>query len=383
MDIDFSDKNLLVISNGYPTPLYPLQPFVKGQVDELRKYFNEVYVISPQPYGYRRALRDYSYGNVRVYYPRFLHFPVEFYRKRLGDNFFKASLRVIKRENLKFDLIHAHFTWPSGYAGIKLKETYGVPLVVTTHGLHVTRVEYLLTRNAKYVWEGSDAIINVSQKCVALLEKFGVPVSKVYYVPNGVDLTLFYPMDLKDVRKKMGIPLDKKVIVSVGNLVEKKGYIYLIYAVKEMLKYRDDLLVYIVGSGPLYDALVREIKRLHLDNYIYLVGHKPHNKIPLWMNICDVFVLPSLVENFGVVNIEALACGKPVISTYNGGSEEIITSEDYGFLCPPRDSKCLAEKILMALDKEWDTRKIREYAEHFSWSSVAIQILKIYNELLG
>ncbi|MBE9593771.1 MAG: glycosyltransferase, partial [Proteobacteria bacterium] len=93
---------------------------------------------------------------------------------------------------------------------------------------------------------------------------------------------------------------------------------------------------------------------------------------------CDVFVLPSLRESFGVVQIEAMACGKPIVATRNGGSEEIITSEDYGLLCGPANPEELAEKILIALDKEWDGEKIRGYAERFRWENIVKEIVKVY-----
>ena len=120
----FKDKNLLIITNSYPDEdnQHYGGIFVKEQVRYLARHFNEIYVISPQPYGSNRNLRDYEYNNVRVYYPRFFHLPIDFFRKRLGDNFFKVALRVIKREKLEFDLVHAHFTWPSGYAGALLKK---------------------------------------------------------------------------------------------------------------------------------------------------------------------------------------------------------------------------------------------------------------------
>jgi len=370
------DKNLLIISPHYVT-------FVKDQVEELAKYFNEIYVISPEPYG-RDNLKDLANlpENVKVYFPKFFHLPVNYFRRKLGDNFFKAALRVIKREKLEFDLIHAHFTWPSGYAGVKLKEKYNVPLVITTHGLHITRLENLKKRNALYVWNSADAIINVSSKCVELLENLGISKSKMYHIPNGVDLEKFYPMDVSTIRNQIGIPTNKKVIVSVGNLVKKKGYVYLIKAAKELRNIKKDFVIYIIGDGPLRSFLQSEIQKLGLQEYIKLVGPKPHDEIPLWMNAADVFVLPSLVENFGVVNIEAMACGKPVVSTYNGGSEEIITSEDYGLLCPPADPECLAEKILIALEKEWDREKIKKYAEQFTWENVVKQILVVYNKIL-
>lgn len=101
------------------------------------------------------------------------------------------------------------------------------------------------------------------------------------------------------------------------------------------------------------------------------------------MNACDVFVLPSLRESFGVVQIEAMACGKPVVATRNGGSEEIITSEDYGLLCEPASPEELAEKISIALDKEWGSEKIRGYAERFRWKNIAKEIIKVYETLLN
>ena len=100
------------------------------------------------------------------------------------------------------------------------------------------------------------------------------------------------------------------------------------------------------------------------------------------MNSCDLFVLPSLSEAFGIVNLEAMACGKPVVSTYNGGSHEIITSDDYGFLVEPADSNALADKILYALNKKWDPVIIRHHAEKYSWTAIADQFLEIYQTVL-
>jgi glycosyltransferase involved in cell wall biosynthesis len=116
-------------------------------------------------------------------------------------------------------------------------------------------------------------------------------------------------------------------------------------------------------------------------DYVKLAGGRPHNEIPIWMNACDVFVLPSLRESFGVVQIEAMACGKPVVATYNGGSEEIITSEDYGLLCESANPKALAEKILIAFDKEWDGETIRRYAEQFRWETIIEEIVAIYKSI--
>ena len=96
----------------------------------------------------------------------------------------------------------------------------------------------------------------------------------------------------------------------------------------------------------------------------------------------NLFVLPSLSLSIGVVQIEAMACGVPVVATRNGGSEEIIISEDYGLLCEPANPEDLAEKILIALEKEWDREKIRKYAEQFTWDNIAKKVVEVYEEVL-
>jgi len=142
--LKFNDKNILILTNHYPDKenIYYGGIFVKEQVKYLKDYFKEVYVISPQALGINRKLRDYEYDNVKVFFPRFLHIPINYFRRRLGDNFFKNALRVIERENLEFDLIHAHFTWPSGYAGALLRKMLKVPLIITAHGFDVYEVPF-------------------------------------------------------------------------------------------------------------------------------------------------------------------------------------------------------------------------------------------------
>jgi len=114
-----------------------------------------------------------------------------------------------------------------------------------------------------------------------------------------------------------------------------------------------------------------------------LLGSVPGGTLPLWMNACDLFVLPSLSESFGVVQIEALACGKPVVATRNGGSEEIIISDEHGLLVKLADPEDLTEKILVALDREWDRKAILAYAEQYIWEIIAGRIIAIYQDVLG
>lgn len=168
----------------------------------------------------------------------------------------------------------------------------------------------------------------------------------------------------------------------MGNLVEIKGHKYLIEAMKKVVKRRKDVLCIIVGSGKLKNKLKSQIETLGLKNHVKLVGGKLHQEIPIWMNACDVFVLPSLAEGNPTVMFEALGCGKPFVGTKVGGVPEIIASEDYGISVEFKNPKELAEKILIGVDTEWDYEKIRKYAEQFTWEYIAKEILKTYKTLL-
>lgn len=116
----------------------------------------------------------------------------------------------------------------------------------------------------------------------------------------------------------MSLDYNKKIILTVGNFVEVKGHKYLIEAMREVIKHKKNVHCLIVGSGKLKNKLEKQISKCGLKDHIKLVGREPHNQIPIWMNDCNVFVLPSLSESFGIVQIEAMACGKSVVVTYNG-----------------------------------------------------------------
>ena len=216
-----------------------------------------------------------------------------------------------------------------------------------------------------------------------LIEDIGVNSKKIDIVSNGYDGLLFYPMDSNECKKKLNLPIDKKIILNVANLLEEKGQIYLIKGMKYVVSQNTDVLCLIIGEGKLKADFEQEIKMSGLENYVKLLGSKAHDEIPYWMNACDIFILPSLIESFGLAQIEAMGCGKPIIATYNGGSEEIIACKEYGFLCETANAKLLAENILLAMNMEFDTNKIQMDATKFKWDNVSGQIKKLYEEVLN
>ncbi len=366
--------------------------FVKEQVEALSKYADEINVVSPVPFSlgieYKdKVCKDYSFDNVNVYFPRFLHLPLGYFRKRRGEREAKVIEKTIQKKNIKFDLIHAHFTWPSGYAGAKLSKKFSAPLIITAHGYDVYSLPF--KNNAwferiKFSLDSADHVITVGRSNYEILvNKLRIQENKISIIPNGFDSSKFKPIDKISARKTLGLPLDNMIMLNVANLVPVKGHRYLIEAMKYIIKVRDDTMLVIVGDGPLKKELENQIKKLGLDGYIKLVGAKPHEEISLWMNAADLFVLPSLSEGNPTVMFEALGVGLSFVGTAVGGVPEIITSEDYGLLCPPADPECLAEKILIALEKDWDREKIRKYAKQFTWEEIARKTFEVYNGIVG
>jgi glycosyltransferase involved in cell wall biosynthesis len=385
--VDLKDKTLLILTPSYPNEdeSFIAETFVKYQVAELKRYFKKIIVIAPvlRSFGYLkkdRLCKDYTYDNVEVYFPRSIYIPIFWLSKIVIDNRLQAVERCIEEHHLHFDLIHAHFTWPSGYIGVRLKEKYGKPVITTIHENgdwfdQEVGMNHPLINTA---WSGADALIRVNQKDVPVLKRYN---EQVYSIPNGFS-PAFHPVDAAIAREQLGLPGDVKIVFSLGNLIQRKGFNYLIDAMEQICNQRDDVLCFIGGAGPERGSLQGQIDRLRLGEKVKLLGSVPSDILPLWMNACDLFVLPSLSESFGVVQIEALACGKPVVSARNRGSEEVVISDKYGLLVDPADPEDLAEKILVALDREWDRDAILEYAQRYTWENIAKKIMGVYTQIL-
>jgi glycosyltransferase involved in cell wall biosynthesis len=285
---------------------------------------------------------------------------------------------------MNLSLIHAHFL-QNGFIGAAFKNLLAIPLIVTAHGGEVYDLPF---RNswyenlARYVLSEADAIITVSQFNAKKLSSLGISSYNLHVIPNGYDEKLFKPVSLCEARKKVGLPLSKKILLSVGNLVDIKGHTYLVDAMKIVAKRRHDTILVVVGTGSLKENLQRKARKLSLNGKILFIGEKEHREIPLWMNACDLFVLPSLGEGFPTVIPEAMACGKPIIGTSVGGVPEAISSNELGTLVPSRDSEALSQAILEGLNCEWSQEEILNKAKNYSWNSIIKQILAVYDKVL-
>jgi len=396
-NVTFRDKTLLVIASQFPDSEHRFIGgiFVKRQIEPLKPLFKRIIVIAPvnQVFFSReyKYCQNYSYDNVEIYFPRCFYIPrpvhriISKYTDQIFDNRADIVENLLEQKNIQFDLIHAHFTWPSGYIALRLKEKYHVPFALSIHEDPLWFNEDIQRAHPvwKSIWSQADALIRISREDLIRLQDYN---QSTYSVKYGFS-DQFIPLDTVESRKKLHIPQDKKILFSLGLLSERKGFNFLIEAMARIKKQRENVICFIGGADPSGIGLTerqlkKQIRQNGLEKYVHLLGSIPENRIVAMMNSCDLFVLPSLSEAFGIVNLEAMACGKPVISTYNGGSDEIVTSEEFGFLVKPADSDILAEKILVALDRKWDPFAIRRHAEEYSWDAIGNQLLEIYRTIV-
>ncbi len=392
-DIFYKNKNLLVVSHSYID-------VVKDFTETIAPHFNQILAlvrfnsfISLGNMLHIKSVSNYSNkllslsnlpSNIDVKVTSFYYLPFDSDYKRVGKRHVESVNKVLDKSNFKMDLIHTHFVWSSGYVGSYLKKKYNKPLVITAHGYDIYDLPFRDSdwRNKiEAVLNSADHIITVSEKNHECIKKLNVS-TPVTVLPNGYRNTLFKYRDKTECRKMLELPLDKRVIVTVGNLTQVKGHIYLIEALLKLSKIRKDFICYIIGEGELKQDLISMVKKLDLDSFVKILGGKKHEEIPFWLSSGDVFVLSSLNEGNPTVMFESLAVGLPFVGTRVGGIPEIIKSRDYGLIAEPKDSEDLFNKLQQALEQDFDVYKILEYSENFTWDAISQKVLKIYQNLL-
>jgi glycosyltransferase involved in cell wall biosynthesis len=390
------DKNLLVLSHTYNS-------FVKDPVEVMAKDFNKIYVlvrlhplaelgnIIPLPFFKRRAKYSRRYSidltdkpdNVEIFTVPFFYLPFKNIYLKAGKRHARKAIEVIEKNNLKFDMIHAHFAWSSGYAAVQVKEKYNKPLVITGHGYDIYKLPLRSERfknEIVKVFNSANQVLTVSEKNNEHLKGMGVNNVKVF--PNGYTTDLFHFKEQEPCREKLELPMDKKIMITIGNLEHYKGYEYLVKALDIVKEKNPDFLCLHIGAGSLEGQIKGMVSERGLGEYITFLGRIPHNELVDYFGASDFFVSSSLAEGNPTVMFESLGCGKPFIGTKVGGVPEIISSQKYGFLCDSGDEEALAGNILKALGKDWNTEEILSYAEEFSWENICKNIEEVYEDLL-
>lgn len=247
--------------------------------------------------------------------------------------------------------------------------------------LFYENTNYLVQRMIKYCLKKSDLIIVTSDAWVNIIRDIiNIGSTDIRVAPNGFNKQIFKLMPQEEARLKLNLPLDKKIILTVGHLEKVKGHEFLLRALDQVFFTRKDLLVCIIGDGPLKDDLKQIAFHSTFKENICFLGSLPVSEIPFWMNASDIFVLPSLHEGNPTVMFESLGVGLPFVGSSVGGIPDII-SDSYGILCYPGDVNDLANKIMIALDKSWDRKIISQYGKKYGWDIISELMSNIYREL--
>lgn len=393
---DTRDLTLLVITPDFPDKFnrYIGSIYVKDQVNNLKPYFNKIVVICPVLFSCKvmpndRYCTDYQYDNVTVYYPRCFFVPRLIpgipYKWKLGwDTRPHVVRNCIEKNRIKFDLIHAQFTWPSAYCAAILKEQFHVPYVITPHedpGWLKEEID-LMDARLERAWKDADCITYMNSLEVPKLIKYN---PNAISVPNGFH-PMYHPRNRQECRVALNLAPDAKILFTFGNLQKRKGLEYLIGAVDILTRQGASLQCYIGGKAEYeksYEAFLKKlVTDLHLEDQVHFIGFLDTGDIPVWLNACDLFVLPSLEEGFGIAQIEALACGRPVIAAKNSGSLDILTDPDVGVLCERADSEDFARGIQQGLSRNWNPEKIVAFAGKYRGENVILRVVDIYNRIL-
>jgi D-inositol-3-phosphate glycosyltransferase len=305
-----------------------------------------------------------------------------------------------------WDLVHSHY-WLSGMAGLIIADKLRIPLIHTMHTMarvkNTNRADdHLLEPDVREDGEhrvvaGADILTaNTPDEADELVHHYHARDDQLAIVPPGVDLGIFHPCDQIQSRERYGVGLTDKIILFVGRLQPLKAPDVLIDAVAEIIsrrpEFRDRLKLVIIGSpsGPQStwaDALPDAIRDHGLEGQIMVRPHSPRPELFRWYCIADIVGVPSYNESFGLVALEAQACGRPVVATDIGGLRYAVQDGETGLLVPGHDPALWADALIKLLDAPDRTRELGRngalHAARFSWDNTAAASLAAYSRALA
>ncbi|MGA9531254.1 MAG: glycosyltransferase, partial [Anaerolineales bacterium] len=285
------------------------------------------------------------------------------------------------------DVIHAQHLWVTGYAASKTD----VPTVETAHGTDLMGFRRYPDWRALAL-EGTHkagAVIAISRQVSAdAIALYHIPPARVRLILNGFDESVFHPMtvDRAEVLRGFGLTETSRAIVMfVGKLTAFKGVDVLLEAAAIYESALGDVMTVIVGDGELREQLRDQAADLQVKN-VHFLGQHPQPQVARLLNAADVSVVPSRVEPFGLVAVEALACGTPVVATSAGGLPDFI-DDRVGWLVEAGDSDQLADAVIEAVEGNAKAAKgpvASSFArKHFSWSQKVDEMISVYTEVLA
>ncbi|WP_306566490.1 glycosyltransferase [Aquabacterium sp.] len=391
---------LLVYSSLFPSPVQPnAGVFVRERMFRVGAHL-PIVVVAPTPwFPFQSVLRMFrphfrqmppahqQQDGVDVLYPRYFSIPGVF---KQWDGLFMAlsTYAMVKRLHQagRVDIIDAHFAYPDGYAATLLGRWLKVPVAITLRGTEARHARTpALVGPLKKALQGATRLIAVSAELRRVAVQLGADPARALVVGNGVDISKFQPHPKDEARAKLGIAPKARVLISVGGLVERKGFHRVIPLLPELLKTYPDLVYLIVGGasaeGDNRAELEKMVADLGLGAHVRFLGPKPHEELAAVLSSADVFVLATRAEGWANVFLEAMACGLPVVTTDVGGNREVVCRPELGEVVPFGDAQALSKALQAALKAQWNAERIRQYAQENAWPHRVQVLLDVFRTM--
>ncbi len=312
---------------------------------------------------------------------------------QLNFNLISKATEIINKKG-PFDVIHAH-DWLVTYAAKTLKDAFKIPIIATIHatesgrnsGIHDETQRYINDSEWLLTYEATEVIVNSNYMKNELQRLFGLPYEKINVVPNGVNLNLYNGVE-KDYNFRRQYAADnEKIILYVGRLVYEKGIQNLIAAMPKILNGYHDSKLIIAGRGGMIDELRDEVRRLGIDNKVYFTGYLSLDKVTKMYKCADVAVFPSTYEPFGVVALEGMLSGTPVVVSDVGGLNEIVDHRVNGMKSYAGNPNSIADSILELLYNPGLCAEISKNAKakvksQYNWNKIAQDTHFIYQKAI-
>jgi len=359
-----------------------------------------------------QVLHDLGYGNRVVHIPSGPEIPLP--KHELAEyipTFVEGISSFVEKKGIKYDLIHSHY-WMSGSAAILLKEKWQIPVINMYHTLGLMKQRVARTpdeaeglyriNGEREVLEKSDRIIAATMAELAQLQwLYQADPRMIEIIPPGVDTSHFYPISMDEAKAFVGIPPEHRLLLYVGRIEPLKGIDTLIKSIalirdKGILDRHCCMVVSIIG-GDIYDdqeTISEEMSRLvnlceehGLVDLVTFLGSRKQETLPYFYSAAEAVIMPSHYESFGMVALEAMACGTPVVASEVGGLAFLVKDGITGFHFPADDPTALSEKLIMLIEDEGlrdrMSHQATELAKDYGWGKIASQIRALYEDVLS
>ncbi len=379
--------NIFIIARGYPSKNDPTWGcFEKDQAIALANLGHRITILSVDT-RFRRywrplGIQHIEEENISIYNIFIIPYALLFFLPAfIKDYFFSKLLEIVYLKAIakqgKPDILYSHYLHNT-HKALRIKRKFDIPLVSIEHSseLGYTNISKSIVDLANKTYPNVDQLITVSSFLKENILKY-IPLDNILIVPNVVGPDFTYKLTAKNEKTFK--------IISIGSYIHRKGFDILIEALAlahPMLQ--GDWEAIIIGGGELESTLKQQIHSHHLQQHIQLLGKKDKKEIIQTLQNSDIFVLASRSETFGVVYIEALACGLPIIATDCGGPRDIVTTEN-GILIPSDDVNALS-KAIVNMQKNIYSYNSETIAlgcrNHFAPEIIAKRLISIFEETI-